>query len=69
MENESELVRLLTEIRDFEASREQQYKDQLANHLDAAQKHAKKSARFFWLALFVIVFGAVYFAVLASRLN
>jgi ribosomal protein S4 len=69
MDNESEIVRLLTEIRDFEAAREQQYKNQLANHLEAAHKRSKQSARFFWVALFVIVFGAVYLAVLASRLN
>jgi hypothetical protein len=76
MDNESEIVRLLTEIRDMGTNREQQYKDYLANQeqayarqIEAAHKRAKQSARYQWIALFVIVYCAAYFALLSSHVK
>jgi hypothetical protein len=64
-----DISKVLHEIRDLLASREQQYKEHLANcersykeQLDASRRQAMINRPFQWGALFVVIYFAVSMA-------
>ena len=65
--------RLLAEIRDLMASREQQYKEHLMNcerayaeQVKAVQQTARRRRALELASLFVVIYGAVYFALTSA---
>ncbi|MGD9632577.1 MAG: hypothetical protein AB7G28_09275 [Pirellulales bacterium] len=74
MANDDETNRLLREICDLLAKREQQYRDHLtrvedayASQLKSTRQRALRWAAVQWVALFFMIFFAVYFALVCAN--